>query len=570
MSTGIEHVPSPHVTRGLTARRWSCPSTRRSAKPDYAMTGGPPRRARLTLALAVIAAFATPTWVSADTLTVPDDYSTIQAAIDASFDGDLILVDPGDYEEAIDFLGKNIRVESSDGASVTSISTDAGSVVKFTNGESETAVLDGFTITLGVGEAVTGYVSGDAVFGDFGGGVYCLESSPSIQNCIFTLNEASSSGGAIYAEGSTLRISDCTFTANDSGLGGAVSLHECDGAQIIRSLFNLNVVEMPGTAGALSVFGAGLVEISECEFTSNSAFIAAAVFVGEADLLVKGCLFDSNSDAFSGGALTVFDANVEVIESHFRSNEATIGGAVLVDVGADVLLEKTLIHDTTGSLGGAIHGSAGDATLVIENCTLTGITSTGGAIRTAEPAAGATGVDVTMLNCIVWECGAEPLQIESTATVEYSDVEGGAVGLGNFDLDPEFLDATIDDFRLLPDSPCIDTGDPMATDDDGSPRDVGAFPYRVRFVRGDVNGSGAIEALVDAITLLDWQFYSGPAPLCDDAADVDDNGEVWALIDSVALLTFGFGGAEPPPSPGVTCGFDPTDDSIDCDETPCP
>ena len=40
------------------------------------------------------------------------DYSTIQAAIDDSNDGDVIIVQPGLYDENINFLGKNITVTS--------------------------------------------------------------------------------------------------------------------------------------------------------------------------------------------------------------------------------------------------------------------------------------------------------------------------------------------------------------------------------------------------------------------------------------------------------------------------
>ena len=35
------------------------------------------------------------------TITVPDDYATIQEAVDAAVPGDLILVQPGTYQEAV-------------------------------------------------------------------------------------------------------------------------------------------------------------------------------------------------------------------------------------------------------------------------------------------------------------------------------------------------------------------------------------------------------------------------------------------------------------------------------------
>ena len=55
------------------------------------------------------------------TITVPDDYATIQAAIDAAAEGDTIQVRAGEYQEVIDFGVKNLTLESIDGADSTFI-----------------------------------------------------------------------------------------------------------------------------------------------------------------------------------------------------------------------------------------------------------------------------------------------------------------------------------------------------------------------------------------------------------------------------------------------------------------
>ncbi len=55
-----------------------------------------------------------------------DPYCSIQTAIDNAVDTDEIVVAPGTYFEAIDFLGKAIWLHSSDGAAVTTIDGNVG------------------------------------------------------------------------------------------------------------------------------------------------------------------------------------------------------------------------------------------------------------------------------------------------------------------------------------------------------------------------------------------------------------------------------------------------------------
>jgi len=49
---------------------------------------------------------------SATIINIPDDYPTIQEGIDASTDGDTVLVQPDTYVENINFNGHNITVGS--------------------------------------------------------------------------------------------------------------------------------------------------------------------------------------------------------------------------------------------------------------------------------------------------------------------------------------------------------------------------------------------------------------------------------------------------------------------------
>jgi len=126
----------------------------------------------------------------ANILNVPDDFDTIQEAINAAEDEDTVLVSPGTYFENINFESKAIVVASlilitGDEAYIDSTIIDGnenGTVVSFVHQEDRESVLDGFTVTGGNGTTSQRY--------DYhmGGGVLIYESSPIIRNCIIEDN----------------------------------------------------------------------------------------------------------------------------------------------------------------------------------------------------------------------------------------------------------------------------------------------------------------------------------------------------------------------------------------------
>jgi len=133
-------------------------------------------------------------------------------------------------------------------------------------------------------------------------------------------------------------------------------------------------------------------------------------------------------------------------------------------------------------------------------------------------------------NCIFVNGGTDEFREVNGASmrVRYSSVQGGRSGEGNIDEDPRFRAAELEDFRLLPDSPCIDSAsvEGPGTDLDGNPRpidipgvgrdgegafDMGAYEYQppTKNPRSDINEDGIINAEDLLILLKDWQKVTG-------------------------------------------------------------
>ena len=189
----------------------------------------------------------------AATIYIPEDYATIQEGINASEDGDEIIVSPGTYVENINFEGKAVILGSlfyttQDTSYISQTIIDGNqddSVVRFDSGEDSTSVLTGFTINNGQAHSGGGicciYSSpslenvtiSDNSAVDFGGGIYCYSSSPSLENVMITGNSANGcygygydDGGGIYCSSSSPSLENVTIINNLAGRGGGIYFND--------------------------------------------------------------------------------------------------------------------------------------------------------------------------------------------------------------------------------------------------------------------------------------------------------------------------------------------------------
>ena len=190
---------------------------------------------------------------------VPGGYATIQAAIDAAFDGDEVIVADDTYRGAgnkdIDFLGKAIVVRSENGPNDCIVDCEnAGRGFYFHNGEGQGSVLYGFSI-----------INGNAASG---GGILCEQSSPLISNCVLRENLADD-GAGLYCYQSSAVVRNCSIIDNVSLRdGGGVCVGDGSGVAIINCTIAGNSAENNGGG----IYGGGLlsdVTVSNCVIWGN-------------------------------------------------------------------------------------------------------------------------------------------------------------------------------------------------------------------------------------------------------------------------------------------------------------
>jgi parallel beta-helix repeat protein len=207
---------------------------------------------------------------------VPDEYLTIQAAIDAAVYGDTVQVGAGTYFENIT-LANGVRligeVVGVDPNNTIIDANNSGSVVTSLDCDPNT-VLEGFTLTNGKG-------TWNMAMQSNGGGVYCLDSGLIIRNCTFSSNVAVlGRGGGIYCRGSSPKLINCTFNANYAYDGGGVFCGGESHPELVNCTFIANTADYGG--GMSCVWGSN-PSITGCTFTGNSADYGGGGISGGSD-----------------------------------------------------------------------------------------------------------------------------------------------------------------------------------------------------------------------------------------------------------------------------------------------
>jgi len=240
---------------------------------------------------------------------------TIQAAIDAATDGDIVIVAEGTYSGTgnrdIDFSGKAITLRSIDPNDpevvASTIINCNGTKAEphrgfyFHSREDTNTIVAGFTITNGYGHNEPHRKQPTPRCA--GGGIFCdNNSSPYITNCIISGNYGGGGGIACW-HGSEPVITKCFITNNRSGdYGGGIICSESS-PTISQCVISGN--HAVSEAGGFWIFWYSNPKITNCTIVGNSASTGGGIFDEHySSPVIKNCIIWHNKAIYSDQHIT--------------------------------------------------------------------------------------------------------------------------------------------------------------------------------------------------------------------------------------------------------------------------
>ncbi len=322
----------------------------------------------------------------------------------------------------------------------------------------------------------------------YGGGVTCVDSSPSLINCEIGGNATAMYAGGVYCYGSSPVFAGCTITGNftwgiDSD-GGGIGCRNYSSPTFVNCVISANSV---GRAGGGVHCEASSPTFTSCSIAGNSAGVRG----GGLDCgwnsapILTNCTISGNT-AISGGG--VYCEGVSPIFTHciFGGNSAGTGGGVYCE-GTSPIFNSTTIAFSQGS-GIYFKNSAGSQVLYSD---IYGNSAGDIVFFSDDPIHGPAAIG----HISTTNANGDPCDTYY-----------------NIFLNPSFVNPPTGDMHLNDDSPCIGAADPTyppPLDMDGNPRpnppgsnpDIGAYE----------NAHGMVYPNLGYMTLLspgptDWGY----------------------------------------------------------------
>ena len=413
---------------------------------------------------------------------VPEDYSSIQLAINNANNTDTVLVDSGVYVENITIDNLSISLLSSYGPSNTIIDGNYNGSVINVNSQEDSVLIRGFTIKNGIGELLD---AGSR----FGGGIISHNTALILDSLIIENNESFAGGGiCFYAMDSTPThsiLKNSILQNNMASEGGGVFCIN-QSLNILQSTINNNGMTPYGSGGGIQALVSN-INIIASHINNNHSRFGGGIYIGNSDAEIESSIISNNlSDSKGGGIWVGSDSQLGIFETLISNNMADgFGGGIFISLSWVAINKTTIVSNIISSavLGAGIYTDGGGA--LIQNSIIY--------FNRREE-------DDSIDHNINGYSSNNFIEYD----VEYSDIEGNTNwtpnGFGVISSNPEFEG---DSYYLSELSPCIDTGSPNYADPDGTIFDMGAYYYNQNLcgIFGDLNEDNIVD-IIDIIILV--------------------------------------------------------------------
>ncbi len=402
-------------------------------------------------------------------------FSSVQGGINAAVSGNEVWVKQGTYYENIiikdgvglygGFAGtENLRSQRDWNQYITIIDAGGnGHAVFIDNCSSTYTRIDGFTIRNGYFQPY------DPGYTDGGGGIYCNQSNPVIENNSI-IDNYGYFGGGIYTLLSSPTIINNSVMNNGALQGGAGIYLNSSSGLVSKNLISGNNV---------FYFGPGIYNNSSTTTISNNVIInnsgspsgssGGGIYLWYAASAILNNTISNNWVSAIGGGIDARHDHSTIANNIFDNNACQSGmgsGLHLDDFSFSQVVNNTIVHNTGGA---AVYTFGFSRPSIYNNV-------------------------IAFNDAGIWngEYALPSLANNNFYGNNAFDYWGVSPGIGDISADPLFVDSTVGDYHLRVGSPCINAGDNTVvqfdwTDIDGAPRvtlsdgvgivDIGADEY---------------------------------------------------------------------------------------------
>ena len=361
---------------------------------------------------------------------------------------------------------------------------------------------------------------------NFGGAIYCSQTSKLIiEDCFIQYCQSYSGGGIYLYNNSNPIIKNVSLFYNTAGTGGGIQCQSFSSPYLENLTIQSNVAY---SGGGLCISGSSHPTINNCLIENNLAYnygggiycdtysspiISNCTIISNntsgsnggggiycywySDPLIENCIIENNYSDLNGGGLHLQRSSPTIINTVIKNNTASwCGGGICCYWSASPVLKNVLLANNQASSamvnnwGGGLYCNY-ECDPVLINCTIVDneADDLGGGMSCQQNS------HIELINAILWNNNPDDIFVlpnsQSSVTVTYSDIQEGWTGTGNISSNPLFYNSSIGDYHLTQNSPCINTGTPDTIglhlppwDLDGNPRiyggriDMGAYEWQ--------------------------------------------------------------------------------------------